>query len=83
MTNSTNVTIRVDKNVKEQADKLFKDLGLNTNSAINIFLRKCVNEGGIPFKISLNNSPQKQLVAIFVKEPDISDLPDLTKHNTL
>ena len=48
--NSTNVTIRVDKDVKKQAEVLFNDLGLNLSSAINMFLRQAIAEQAIPFK---------------------------------
>ena len=47
---TTNVTIRVDKALKAQADELFKEIGLSTSAAINIFLRQAVREHGLPFK---------------------------------
>ena len=48
--NSINVTIRVDKDVKKQAEILFHDLGLNLSSAINMFLHQAIAEQAIPFK---------------------------------
>ena len=48
--NNTNVTIRVDKDVKKQAEVLFNDLGLNLSSAINMFLHQAIAEQAIPFK---------------------------------
>ena len=48
--NNTNVTIRVDKDVKKQAEVLFNDLGLNLSSAINMFLRQAIAEQAILFK---------------------------------
>lgn len=36
--NGVNVTVRVDKDIKKQAEVLFNDLGLNLSSAINMFL---------------------------------------------
>ena len=47
---TTNVTIRGDKALKAQADELFKEIGLSTSAAINIFLRQAVREHGLPFK---------------------------------
>ena len=32
MSNAINMSFRVDKNLKKQADELFKNLGMNTNS---------------------------------------------------
>ena len=48
--NSVNVTIRVDKDVKKQAEVLFHDLGLNLSSAINMFLHQTIADQGIAFK---------------------------------
>ena len=47
--NTTNMSFRVDKKIKKQADMLFKNLGLNTSVALNMFLVQCVREQGIPF----------------------------------
>jgi addiction module RelB/DinJ family antitoxin len=46
------VTIRVDRELKESAERLFEYLGLNMSNAINIFLRKSVDERGIPFPVN-------------------------------
>ena len=48
--NSINVTIRVDKDAKKQAEVLFHDLGLNLSSAINMFLHQAIADQGIAFK---------------------------------
>ena len=51
---SVNVTIRVDEELKKQADSLFNDLGMNLSTACNIFLKQSVREQGMPFVISKN-----------------------------
>ncbi len=50
------VTIRVDKNLKESAESLFNRLGMNMSTAFNVFLRKAVSENAIPFPVSTKNS---------------------------
>lgn len=50
---TTNLNIRTDKAVKEQAEEIFAELGLNMTTAINIFLRTAVREHGIPFPLKL------------------------------
>ncbi|MDT3700412.1 MAG: type II toxin-antitoxin system RelB/DinJ family antitoxin [Thermincola sp.] len=50
------ITIRVDKNLKERAENLFNRLGMNMSTALNIFLRKAVNEDAIPFAVSAKRS---------------------------
>ena len=49
---TSNVSFRVDSNLKQQADSLFYQLGLNMTTAFNIFLRQAVREGSLPFAIT-------------------------------
>lgn len=48
---TTNVSIRMDADLKAQADALFAELGMNLSTAFNIFVRQSLREGGIPFEI--------------------------------
>jgi len=50
------VTVRVDKDLKERADALFHRLGMNMTTALNVFLRKAVDDEAIPFAISAKNA---------------------------
>lgn len=51
---ATNVTLRLDKDLKEQADALYKELGLTFTAAVNLFLRKSVRTQSIPFDVDLS-----------------------------
>lgn len=46
-----NVNIRVDDDIKAQAQELFASLGMDMSTAMNIFLRQSIAFGGIPFMI--------------------------------
>lgn len=50
---TTNLNIRTDKDIKEQAEIIFAELGLNMTTAINMFLRTTIRENGIPFSLKL------------------------------
>ena len=50
---TTNINIRMDKVLKEQAESVLSELGMNMTTAFNIFLRQTVRERAIPFKIAL------------------------------
>lgn len=52
---STNINIRIDSELKENAEALFSDLGLSMTAAITIFLKSCVNSNGIPFELRRNH----------------------------
>jgi len=54
-TQDVRVTIRVNRRLKENAETLFDYLGLNMSNAVNIFLRKAVDQKGIPFTINTGN----------------------------
>ena len=51
---ATNLNIRTDKALKDQADQIFSELGLTMTAAINIFLRAAIRERGIPFALKLD-----------------------------
>lgn len=51
---TTNLNIRTDKEVKEQADHIFSELGLNMTTAVNVFLRTTIRENGLPFELKLD-----------------------------
>lgn len=48
---TTNINVRVDANLKQSAEALFADLGLNMSTAITMFLKSTVNHDGIPFEV--------------------------------
>lgn len=43
---ATNLNIRTDKAIKEQAEQIFNELGSNMTTAINLFLRTAIREHG-------------------------------------
>jgi len=47
----------MDKNVKEQADNLFNELGFNLTTAVNAFVKQALRERAIPFKIKTDSDP--------------------------
>lgn len=61
---NVNVTIEMDKEMKQQADELFQDLGLNLSSAVTIFIKQALRERAIPFAISKNTLNAETIEAI-------------------
>ena len=51
---NTNLNIRTDKEVKEQAETIYAELGLNMTTAVNLFLRASIRAAGIPFDLKLD-----------------------------
>lgn len=48
----TSINIRMDAEIKQEAEKLFDSLGMNMSTAFNIFVRQSLRTGGIPFKVT-------------------------------
>lgn len=48
--NAVNMSFRVDKAIKEEADELFNQMGMTTSAAINIFLRQAIHDWSMPFR---------------------------------
>lgn len=76
MAGSTNISIRMDSDVKAQADALFNELGMNMTTAFNIFVRQSLREGRIPFEISLNQ-PNSETVAALLEAERIARDPSV------
>lgn len=49
----TQISIRLENDVKSQAENVCKDLGLSLSTAINIYLKKLGREKRIPFDVSV------------------------------
>ena len=79
---TTNISIRMDSELKEQADELFSELGMNLSTAFNIFVRQSLREGKIPFEISLGRPNTETLAAMreaerIARDPSVKGYTDL------
>ena len=52
----TSMSIRLDGEVKEQAQQVFNHLGMDMTTAINIFLRQVLQYQGLPFDVRLDEN---------------------------
>ena len=57
---SRTIQLRVDDFLKSAADELFASLGLDTSTAIRMFLTMAVETGGIPFEVKNPNLSLRQ-----------------------
>ena len=73
---TTNVSIRMDTELKAQADELFAELGMNLSTAFNIFVRQSLREGGIPFEIRTDR-PNKETIAAMLEAENIAKDPNV------
>ncbi len=68
MANTTNVTVRMDSDIKKQCEALYGELGINLTTAINVFLRQSLRVGGFPFDVKLDQPNRETLAAMLEAE---------------
>ena len=74
--NTSNISIRMDSNLKAAAEELYEELGMNLSTAFNIFVRQSLRERGIPFKIT-EETPNKETVSAILEAERIEKNPNV------
>ena len=82
MANTSNVSFRIDSDLKAQADQLFSALGMNMTTAFNIFLRQSVREGCIPFSIT-THTPNADTVAAMLEARQLLNDPNTKRYSNV
>lgn len=73
-TRTTNFTVRLDTQVKDEAEKLFGDLGMTLSSAFNIFLHQAILTQGLPFPVCKEH-PNKTTLAAMKEAIELANHP--------
>ncbi|MCL2299636.1 MAG: type II toxin-antitoxin system RelB/DinJ family antitoxin [Firmicutes bacterium] len=55
-TATTTISLRLDREIKRQAEELFQSLGLNMSVALNMFLAQALYRQGLPFEVRMPNA---------------------------
>ena len=67
---SSNVTARVEPEIKDRAEKILSELGISASSGINMFYRQVILWNGLPFRPSIPASAPKSLDELTKEEFD-------------
>lgn len=70
------IQIRVEDSVKKEADALFTDLGLDTPTAVRIFLKQAIKRHGMPFEVA-QVLPNAETIAAMEEADRISRDPNV------
>ena len=79
---TTKLNIRTDKFTKEQAEKIFNQLGLNISTAINMFLIATIRENGTPFELRID-TPNKETIEAIEEGRKILNDPNTPKYSNI
>jgi len=77
MADVTNLNIKIDRELKTKADRLFNDMGMNLTTAVNVFVRQAVLERAIPFKITRSIDNAAATVSIEQRQAAMQEIRDL------
>ena len=75
--NTSNISIRMDAQLKADAEALFESMGMNLSTAFNIFVRQCLREERIPFEITANCNPNARTKASMLEAERIARDPNV------
>lgn len=75
---NTNITMRIDENLKVQLQELMGDLGLDLTTFFTIAAKQAVREQGIPFHIT-REIPNKETIDAFNEVEEMKEHPEKVK----
>ena len=61
---SSTFQMRINPEVKKEAENVFSTYGLTLSDAFNIFLQQSIHEGGLPFLLSPENQEYQKSKAV-------------------
>lgn len=82
MSTSSNVTVRMDSDVKRECEGIYGALGMSLSTAINVFLRKSIREGGFPFDVRLDDRPNRETMAALLEADRIAKDPAAKRYHS-
>lgn len=85
MAKTTNLYVRLEPGLKEQAETILEQLGIPMSNAVNIFLKQVVMQRGIPFDVKLPTTKPVGVSSLTESELDTElekGFADLVRRNT-
>ena len=79
---TSNYTIRLDTELRKEAEALFSDLGMSLATAFQIFLKQAIQEQGLPFPVK-KKQPNKTTLAAMEEAIRLADDPKTRRFATV
>lgn len=80
---TTSITIRMDENLKKQAEQLFDELGMNMTTAFTVFAKAAVRQQKIPFELAASHVPNAETIMAMEEADRISRDPNAKKYTNV
>ncbi len=78
---TSNYTIRLDTELRREAEALRSDLGMSLATAFQIFLKQAIQEQGLPFPVK-KKQPNKVTLAAMKEAMEIAESPDAKTYSS-
>lgn len=79
---NTSITIRTDKEIKDQVKNLYATLGMDLTTAVNVFFRQSLLRNGMPFEITLD-VPNATTLAAFEEGDNMINDPAAPRYTSV
>jgi DNA-damage-inducible protein J len=77
------VNMRIDDELKERADALFDELGMNMTTALTMFIKAAVRQNGIPFELTVDPFYSEKNMKVLRESIRDADAGKLTEHELI
>jgi DNA-damage-inducible protein J len=77
------VNMRIDDELKNKADLLFDELGMNMTTAFTMFIKAAVRQNGIPFELSIDPFYSEKNLKVLRESIRDADAGKLTEHELI
>ena len=67
-TKSANLYVRIEPDVKEQAESILSALGISASNAINMFYKQIILQRGLPFDVKIPSAKPVDMSALSEEE---------------
>ena len=82
MSITTDFYIRIDSDLKEQCESLYRELGTDLTTAIHVFLPQSLRVGGFPLEVRLEQ-PKKETIAAMLEAKRIAHDPNVKRYSNV
>ncbi len=79
---TSNLTVRLDAQLKKDAEQLFNDLGMTLSGAINIFLHQAIEQQGLPFQVR-KSRPNRETLAAMKEAIKVAHDPNVRTYSSV
>lgn len=77
---TTNITIRMDEELKKQFSHFCEEIGMSMGTAMTIFAKTVVREGCIPFELSVK-TPNRETIEAMLESERLSSDPKTKRYS--